>query len=378
MKRAVMAGAAAALTLGLAGPAWAATSVVIQSVPLPSGGTSGTLLGVSCVSPADCMTVGSYRSAPSKVDQPVAGHWDGTAWSVTPVPLPAGGISGKLDGISCTSAADCTAVGSYVSDGGPAAGLPLAEHWDGSAWSARPVPVPSGASGILTAVSCSATAACTAAGSDTPVPATAIALAERWNGTTWTQQPVPAGDELFTGVSCAAARGCTAVGVSDGGTVAAQWNGTSWANSDPVIPPGADFTTLTAVFCVSPANCTAVGDDSLAALLVPLAEHWNGSAWSAEPAAVPAGTATSVLTSVSCPSARTCTAAGSYTKDTPGTRPLAEFFNGTAWTQQPTAAPATHKMLDAISCTAAHVCTMTGRAQRPAPGFTSLLAERES
>jgi len=47
--------------------------------------------------------------------------WDGTAWSIDPTPPSPpsiGGIGGHLNGVWCTSAASCTAVGVYYNSAG--------------------------------------------------------------------------------------------------------------------------------------------------------------------------------------------------------------------------------------------------------------------
>jgi hypothetical protein len=69
--------------------------------------------------------------------------WDGTAWSVDPSPTP--GTYGGLSGVSCSSARSCTAVGNYshgTGSGTSGLSLPLAESWDGTAWSVVPAPRP--------------------------------------------------------------------------------------------------------------------------------------------------------------------------------------------------------------------------------------------
>jgi hypothetical protein len=371
LKRAFMGAGvvAAVLALWVAGPAWAVGGWAVQPVPLPSGGTFGMLLGVSCVPAGDCAAVGMGTSARSSVSQPLAERWDGSSWSVMPVPLPSGSAGGALDGVSCVSAADCVAVGYF----GPGAGMPLAERWNGSAWSPQRLPVPPGASGEMDSVSCASADACTAVGSYSSGPGASVALAERWNGRTWTRQSMPAGDGGFSGVSCSSARSCTAI---DGGSGAAQWNGASWSNTSAVTPPGGTGTSLTAVSCASAANCTAAGSYDKGNRAEPLAEHWDGATWSAEPVPGPAGAPVSILSSVSCPSATTCTAAGYYAKQVPF-HPLAEFWNGTTWRTQVTALPSSHKAFNGISCVAAHACTAVGLAQRPSADFTSLLAEQE-
>jgi len=64
------------------------------------------------------------------VELALAEWWDGSSWSVVPVPEPGGASQSALEGVSCTAASACTAVGG-VSD--TAGGVPLVERWDGSA-----------------------------------------------------------------------------------------------------------------------------------------------------------------------------------------------------------------------------------------------------
>ncbi len=59
--------------------------------------------------------------------------------------------------------------------------VPLAEQWDGTVWTIQSVP----GTGRLAGVSCTSATAGTAVGGD---------VAERWNGTTWTIQPIPSAD----------------------------------------------------------------------------------------------------------------------------------------------------------------------------------------
>jgi hypothetical protein len=83
---------------------------------------------------------------------------------------------------------------------------------------------------------------------------------------------------------------------------------------------------------------------------------------------------------VACTSANACTAVGAYNTSTNVPLPLAERWNGSSWTVQPTPTPpnATASVLQAVSCTSATACTAVGRhpvddradsnADRHAPG----------
>ena len=92
------------------------------------------LEGVSCASATDCMAVGSYYQVALGVRQTLVEAWDGATWAV--VPSPSLAPASELVGISCVSATHCVAVGSSGSAEGNS--LPtnrtLVEVWDGSAW----------------------------------------------------------------------------------------------------------------------------------------------------------------------------------------------------------------------------------------------------
>lgn len=55
-------------------------------------------------------------------------------------------------------------------------------------------------------------------------------LIARWNGRAWRRQASPgsAADGFLDGIAASSARSAWAVGVSDGWTLIAHWNGTSW------------------------------------------------------------------------------------------------------------------------------------------------------
>ena len=146
--------------------------------------------------------------------------WNGATWRFVPMATPTGGQVLTLDGVSCTTASSCTAVGSYFSPvGGP---LTLAEAWNGTAWrvQATPNPMTQGRN-QLNGVSCTSPRACTAVGVDAASDfAPPGGFVEAWDGTRWRLQatPVPPGTvvtELFT-VSCPAPATCTAVGLNGG------------------------------------------------------------------------------------------------------------------------------------------------------------------
>ena len=130
--------------------------------PQSDRGAGSRLQGVSCTSATACTAVGSYyNSAGERVT--LAERWNGTGWKIQSTPNPTGGQHNSLQGISCTSATACTAVGNYVNSAGKL--VTLAERWNGTAWTVQSTPNPSGAGGsYLKGVSCTSATACTAVG----------------------------------------------------------------------------------------------------------------------------------------------------------------------------------------------------------------------
>jgi hypothetical protein len=365
--------AAAALTVGFSGVASAAASTwTIQVTPLPAGAAHGTLGAVSCPSKASCTAVGTYTD-PGHGARQLAEHWNGSSWAIIPGGRrPAGATGIRLTAISCTSAASCTAVGSY--DNASKTQVPLAEHWNGSGWAIRATPSPSGFTGsALSAVSCTSDTSCTAAGVSYSSSGTQQPLAEHWHGTSWTIQATQHGS-TFTAVSCASAASCTAVGyyfpALQAAPLAEHWDGSGWT-VQAIPSPSHETSFLAAVSCASPGSCTAVGyyyDDASGAVLA-LAEHWDGSSWIIQ--AIPPQTPASYLYGVSCATSASCTAVGAGPQGA-----YAEHWNGSTWRAQQTAQPTTNKRLAAISCATSATCTAVGETTTPSrPRDNQPLAE---
>ena len=265
------------------------------------------LAGVSCPAAAACAAVGSYFG--SSGETPLAEEWNGTRWSIKPAPLPPGAFAGVLNGVSCTSPRACVAVGWYKNSAGGQD--TLAEAWNGTAWSLRAAPSPPARGNALNGVSCTSASVCTAVGSSG-----GRTLAEAWDGAAWTVRhtPNPQPASVLEAVSCTSASACTATGQSGYSTpfhtLAEAWNGTSWSiQKTPNPNPGGSV--LYSVSCTSARACTAAGASSAGA---PLAEAWNGTTWTARLAPVPAaaGLPSAEFEGVSCLAAGPCTAVGSY------------------------------------------------------------------
>lgn len=123
---------------------------------------------------------------------------------------------------------------------------------------------------------------------------------------------------------------------------------------------------LNSVSCVSGSNCWAVGDKTNSAeVATSLIEHWNGSKWSVWQSPNPAGAAEAFLQGISCTAVSSCEAVGySYSSPDNETYTLAEVWNGSHWTIQPTPSPgpagAVQDDLRSVSCTKMPFCIATG------------------
>jgi hypothetical protein len=204
------------------------------------------------------------------------------------------------------------------------------------------------------------------------------ALAETWNGSNWSAQstakPTGAESSRLSGVSCTLSEACTAVGQYINSSsvevpLAERWNGKAWSIQATKTPTGAKGSSLSGVSCASAEACTAVGIYVTSTdVNVMFAEQWNGKEWSIQEPASPAGASETALLGVSCTSATACTAVGYYKNNASTNVTLAERWNGTEWSTQSTPNPASGKegannesnRLSGVSCTSATACTAVG------------------
>jgi hypothetical protein len=324
-------------------------------------GVSQTLSSVSCGSPIFCVAVGHYATSNGH-GRSLIEDWSGGSWSV--VSNPQAGNGTDLSGVSCVSALLCTAVG-YDN---PKRGRTdtLIESWNGAAWSV--VSSPNGTSGtsLLVAVSCASAAACMAVGTFDGTEAGY--LAETWNGSSWSVVPsatVGTEDDLF-GVSCPSPGFCSAVGQYYDGTVyrtlTEEWDGSVWS----VVPdpnPEGKIAEFDGVSCVSSEACSAVGGDEPvgkpAGAYAVLIEGWNGVDWSATTSRDPSGFA-DALSGVSCGTAASCAAVGSYTDPDGVARAQIATWNGISWTAVSIPKEGVGDYLTGVSCVAASFCAAVG------------------
>lgn len=321
------------------------------------------LPSVSCGSPGNCSAVGSYqtfkpgeiRTHALLVDEKNGAWSAGFDAQLPPDAATAPDVNGQGPGgeasvVSCPSAGNCAAVGSYdvlVGDLNLSAGWVATEqagHW-APAVRVQLRGKPLAAEHLaFTAVSCPSVRNCTAVGGSGAPGGGGKGLILQERKGVWLQAiraPLPRGGEvpsapnsfeipLFS-VSCGAADDCGAVGAyvkkghkSSPGTyhgwLLAERHG-KWSASALVLPrnaKGAGMVFLHQVDCPARGTCVAVGSYNRHGTGQPLLVIERGGKWqravnvalpsdAAEPARRHAG-----LESVSCASANRCTIVGTY------------------------------------------------------------------
>ena len=260
------------------GSAWSA-------VPAPDQGSGNNALnGVSMI-PGAGWAVGYAQSG---TYQPLALSWDGTQWSLaSPAPLPSNALFTGVDTLADGSA---WAVGFQTSATG--ARSTLIEQESGGRWApvASPDDGPAGTDNSLTAVAGTQATGLWAVGwrespgglqplvlrYDTTQPSPAWVSVTGAGGV-----PVPGTiDTILTGVDVLSASDVWAVGYYfDGGVnqpLALHWDGSTWSNS-PV--PGAGM--LRKVRAIAPGDVWAAGTyyNATAGRYQTLVEHFDGTSW---------------------------------------------------------------------------------------------------
>jgi hypothetical protein len=330
----------------------------------PSSGAISELGGVACVKPTLCTAVGDHGDQLGP-RHPSAERWDGVKWTTQVVPVPDGSVFSGLGSIACPSARSCIAGGDWST---ASVQHVLGEKLIGSSWGVLPAPDP-GPFASVASIACATEGACLTVGNYTAAGKTAP-FSEQLTGTSWNVQnlPTPSGATLagIGAVSCPTASWCMAVGnylpsPQQAFTWAAMWTGGTWSVlSTP--SPGTTMNQMHSISCTSSTACTAVGDYlDAAGFDTPFALRWDGTSWSVQ-SIPPPSASTSELLGVSCTTSTSCTAGGDYVDSTGTFLTLAEHWDGTSWSIQPTPNPpeAQQSRIRGIACTGPQSCEMVG------------------
>jgi hypothetical protein len=306
--------------------------------------------------------LGAFGLVAATVWLAIAGPATAARWSVQPIAKPPGD-SNSLDSVSCATRTACTAVGTTAGRGAVFPGFALAEHWNGTSWSIQHPPKPHSTDlpAFLNAVSCASATACTATGFGS-----FHAVADSWNGLAWSGQRTARLPTItnLKGVSCVTASDCIAVGWADGPTALAErWDGVRWSPQQTPKPGHSYRSNLADVSCPTVSACIAVGSTNRAGREVTLAERWDGTSWTTLITPDPGSGRAYELSSVSCVSSLDCVAVGDYASSARhgALVPLAEGWNGARWTvQQSRPAIGNNGTLGAVSCVSARACLAVG------------------
>jgi len=366
-------GSLCALMLVLGGSVASAQEATwqIEGSPNAHATQHNFLNDIACVGDSHCWAVGYYRAA--NAYQAIIQQWDGSSWTLAPVPDSSATRDDFVQGVGCASTSRCFAVG-YSWSRPDNAYRSLVLEWDGTSWSnATPSDTSLAGNSFLIDVTCSASDDCWAVGSRQVGllgggfgPRQTLIM--HWDGTSWetVASPItlPFQGNALASVTCVMPSDCWAVGYYGASgadqTLALHWDGSEW---DIVTSPNKSATQqnlLNGVSCIAADDCWAVG------IVTPgvnqtLIQHWDGEAWSIVESPNSGPNNANVLFNVSCLSADECWAAG-YHKPHPWLENLMLVWDGSAWSiaPSPNSAPGQTNTLRAISCTPGYGCWAAG------------------
>jgi hypothetical protein len=367
-------------------------------------GRDGQSGSVSCPSPGNCGTGGSYHNAAGRDEPFVANQVRGTWGKAMKVPGMAGlhAVSGWSGRVSCPSRGNCVAAGDYNTSIHQLRQQAFVVSQVHGVWG-KALAVPglaalnTGYIAVVDSISCPSPGNCTADGSYSNGKSSVQPfVVSEVNGTWGQAEQVPGiatlspNDATPGELSCASPGNCTTIGsyIEDDGTnipfVISQVNGT-WGTA-------AQITGMTAlnkfgagygysVSCTSPGNCVAGGSEGLdngfdvggggqPFIVTQTNGTWGDARLVAGIRRLNSGV-DGTVDALSCPSLGNCTVAGTYGVGTPGERVynlesfVANEINGT-W-HQAIEIPGTARLnshqwggVSDLSCAAPGRCTVGG------------------
>jgi hypothetical protein len=378
---------------------WATGAEAVLPANAATTGQTVDLTSVSCASPGNCGAVGTYLDKNGNTEgllfTETAGTWAKGVEAVLPANALSASQTVQLLSVSCGSTGNCTAVGTYLVGGTPSNhGVILTEAagtWSAGLEPALPANASAGQDAIVQAVSCVSASDCTAVGTYGDSSGNEQGLLLSKTTGTWTtgvELTVPADAYLypqpsFDSVSCASAGDCSAVGTyvaSAGGQgLLVTETGGSWAAGVAAVLPSNASSAPGPLYSLGPVSCAAAGECSAVGMYYLdnprrtqgflLGE--SGGVWATgSEAALPANAAAGYpagLGSVSCPSAGNCTAVGGYYDNSNHGQALLLSETAGTWAtgveaSLPLDANTTNPSagLSAVSCASAGNCTAVG------------------
>lgn len=227
------------------------------------GSLDNVLAGVSAASFSDAWAVGAYYPSSSNILATLAHHFDGTRWTAYPLPN-VGQEENVLLAVSMPSAGLAWAVGYFVD--GKFEQQTLIEHFDGNVWSVVPSPSPGAQQNILYGVAASSDSDVWAVGGEQDSNGLWHTLTEHWDGSAWSVvNAVDAGSNgnQFYAVKALASNNVYAVGQQAGAgfpnaALIEHWDGKSWRVVSA--PADASASALPLGLTATATSLTAVGE----------------------------------------------------------------------------------------------------------------------
>ncbi len=310
-------------------------------VPTPNPGNHvNRLTSVSAIAPDDAWAAGHWRNSPVGAG-PIAQHWDGSDWSIVALPdtsaigaqpeiagvefAPNGDVwfvggvitpyptdnmplilrrgngdwdlvetfelrpqtvypfaarGGRLFEAHAISDSDIWAVGQATGYGDASAtSVPLAAHWDGSGWTDVPVPLVANRHHELTDVYAIASDDVWAVGDYRNIGGLFHGVTYHWDGNQWSHVPSPIEALPDSGIEEIVASGpddVWAIGSGGGAVRVMRWNGDEWISMPAPPNYGGSLAAL------APDNVWASGWNGF--------WHWNGVEWCEVASSVPNAT----------------------------------------------------------------------------------------
>lgn len=378
-------------------PAEAAGFLQAVEVLSPSNAASdplANLSAISCTSAGNCTGAGYYYDTSGNYQPMAATEFNGTWAQAVQLTLPMNAGSPAfpiLSGVSCTSIGNCVAVGSYVDDLDETEMMAMSQS--GGSWSngvelTPPSTASNPANPYLTGVSCPSAGNCMAVGSYADASGSPQAMAVPESAGTWQQAvevAAPAGAGAYpyaflNGVSCTSIGTCAAVGYYEDNSgyqqvMAAAEGGGSWGQAVRVaLPANAGAPTnpsLYGVSCTSAGNCSAAGwyqdrsGNQQAMTATESAGQW-AQAIEVTPPSNAGSPAQPTLVGVSCSSAANCVAVGYYIDGSGQGQAMAETESSGSWSPAVEVTPPSNggrsagPNLQGISCVSIGSCVAVG------------------
>jgi hypothetical protein len=153
----------------------------------PAGDGGGVSSAITAISSDDFWAVGSFAGGGSNT---LAAHWNGTKWSIVPVPditgFAKGGGLNHLTGVSADGPDDVWASGYAADVDNTNLNVPGLLHWNGTSWTAATVPTLGKEGSLLFGVQVLSPTDAWAVGQTQGLVGNVSTLTEQFNGSVWT------------------------------------------------------------------------------------------------------------------------------------------------------------------------------------------------